>query len=68
MPSAAATASSSVSSSPVPASIGMSTARAASRAVCFEPNSSSCAGVGPTNAMPAASAARAKPAFSQRNP
>ena len=46
----------------------MSTARAASRAVCFDPNSSSCAGVGPTNAMPAASAARANPAFSERNP
>jgi hypothetical protein len=65
---ACATASSAVSSSPVPAIIGTPAARASARAVCLPPNASSCSGVGPTNPMPASSTARAKSAFSDRKP
>ena len=37
---------------PVPGASGTPAASAAARAVCLAPNSSSCSGVGPTNAMP----------------
>ncbi len=65
---AAATASSAEASRPVPAIIGTPAARARSRAVCFAPNASRCAGAGPTKASPASSTCRAKPAFSDRKP
>ena len=65
---ASATACSAEASRPVPAIIGTPALRASARAVCFAPNASRCAGVGPTNASPASSTCRAKSAFSDRNP
>ena len=68
MSEAADRASSTESRSPLPATSGTPTARAASRAVCLFPNVRSCSGVGPTNAIPADSAAAANASFSDRKP
>ncbi len=66
--SAAVTASSELASSSVPASSGTPAALARARAVCFSPKAVIWSAVGPAKRRPASSTARAKAAFSERNP
>ena len=51
-----------------PGTTGTSALTERSLAVCFKPNDSMLSGLGPTHTLPAAATARAKSAFSDRNP
>jgi hypothetical protein len=57
-----------VTASVVPGTIGTPAARMVSRAATFEPIASIASGGGPIHVRPACAHARAKPAFSARNP
>ena len=65
---AARTAAAELAGSVVPGTIGTPAAFIAARAAVFDPISSIASGGGPIHTSPACSTARAKAAFSARNP
>ena len=65
---AAATASSSSSTRPLPGTSGTPASRASSRALALSPMAAMASADGPTNVSPAAVTAPANPAFSLRKP